>query len=60
MKKISTCKQDGNSVRVYDERGSLMVSRMGILVGYTTDTVSIKQGSRVCVYDTRGSLKFSK
>lgn len=52
---ISYAKQDGNTVRVYNERNSQIFAWSGTLVGYTNTSVSIKQGSTVRVYDERGS-----
>lgn len=55
-------KQDGQTVRVYNERGCQTFSKMGILQGYTSTTVSIKDisCSTVRVYDEYGKQLFSK
>ena len=61
MKKIGLCKQSGkNTVTAYDEKGSVLWVKTGILVGYTSDTVSIKSGVIISVYDSRGGCKFRK
>ena len=57
---IAIAKQEGSSVRVYDERGSFMFQKSGELQGYTSTTVSIKEGSSIRVYDEKGSFKFQR
>lgn len=57
---ISTATQNGSRVEVYDERGALMFTKGGTLVGYTSTTVSIQNAGRVEVYDERGNLKFTR
>ena len=44
---ISTVKQEGSMLRIYDENGQCKttISAQDGLVGYTSSTVSVKQGS---------------
>ena len=58
--KIGMALQEGGFVRVYDENGSYLFSISGVLVSYTSSTVSIKDGSFIRVYDSTGSYKFSR
>lgn len=55
---ITTAKQNGSSVYVYDDKGSVMFIRTGTLMGFTSSTVSIQNGSSLYVYDEHGSVKF--
>lgn len=59
---IASAKQEGSTVRVYNEKGSMLFSKTGILVGFTSSTVSVKDtsGSTVRTYNEKGSLLFSK
>lgn len=59
---IASAKQDGSTVRVYNERGSQIFSKSGKLVGFTSTTVSIQDngGSTVRTFDEKGSQLFSK
>lgn len=57
---IATAKQDSSQVKVYDEKGNFMFSRSGELVGYTSTTVTIKEGSQNKTYDSKGNFKFSR
>ena len=57
---IASAVQKGNNVYVYNEKNSLLFSRDGTLVGYTSTTVSIKRGNTTYTYDERNSLKFSR
>ena len=56
---IAVAKQVGSRVEVYDEKGHRLFSLSGELVGFTGNTVSVKEGSRVVVYDEKGHRKFS-
>ena len=58
--KIGMAQQEDGFVRVYNENGSYLFSIGGELVGYTSSTVSIKDGSFIRVYDSTGSYKFSR
>ena len=59
---IGSVVQNGNSVLVYDEKGSLLFSRQGILKGYTATTISVKiNGSNnILTYSNKGSLLYSR
>lgn len=57
---IAFCRQNGSQVYVYNEKNTLLFTKIGTLVGYTSATVSVKRGMRTYVYDARGSLKFSR
>lgn len=57
---IASAKQSGNSVYVYNERGNLLFTRSGTLVGFTSSTVTIQSGSALYTYDERGNLMFTK
>ena len=57
---IAMAKQEGSRVVVYDEKGHRLFSRLGELVGFTANNVSIKEGSHVVVYDEEGHRQFSK
>ncbi|MDA3052061.1 hypothetical protein OFO01_01155 [Campylobacter sp. JMF_01 NE2] len=63
---IGSAVQDGNYVYVYNLKGSMLFSRLGELVGYTSTTVSVldknsdgKYGT-VYVYNNKGSTISSK
>jgi len=57
---IATAKQESSQVKVYDEKGNFLFSRSGELVGYTSTTVTIKDGSQNKTYDNKGNFKFSR
>ena len=57
---IASAKQSGNSVRVYNEKGTQIFSKTGTLVGFTSSTASIKVGTRVVTYNEKGTQLFSK
>ena len=58
---IALAKQNGNSVWVYDEHGLRIFNKIGTLVGYTSETVSIKSRSgTVWVYDYTGRTLFGR
>ncbi|MCL2282956.1 MAG: hypothetical protein FWC26_06525 [Fibromonadales bacterium] len=58
---IATAKQtDSNRVEVYNDSGNFMFSISGELMGFTSSTVSVKNGSRIEVYGDDGNFKFSK
>jgi hypothetical protein len=64
MNQIATAKQDSASqVYVYDDNGNYMFAVNGELVGYTSNTVSVKpdpSSEQVYVYDNTGSYKFAR
>ena len=53
-------KQQGTNVMVYIETGSFMFNKTGNLVGYTSNTVTVKQGGTTYVYDEYGEINFTK
>ena len=53
-------KQQGTNVMVYSETGSFMFNKTGNLVGYTSNTVTVKQGGTTYVYDEYGALVSTK
>lgn len=58
---IATAKQKGSNVYVYDEKGRVLFTKNGELVGTTSKTVSIKKGkSGIYVYDEKGRVLFTK
>jgi hypothetical protein len=57
---IGMAKQQGTSVYVYSETGSFMFSKTGTLVGFTSNTVTVKQGNTNYVYGDHGEFKFSR
>jgi len=59
-RRIATAKQESSQVKVYDEKGNFMFSRSGELVGYTSTTITIKDGSQNKTYDNKGNFKFSR
>ena len=59
-RQIASAKQESSQVKVYDEKGNFMFSRSGELVGYTSTTITIKDGSQNKTYDNKGNFKFSR
>ena len=57
---IATAVQNGSYVYVYDERGNQLYSKSGVLVGFTSTSVSVKNGNYVHVYDEKGNTMFSR
>lgn len=43
--------QDGDRVKVYDTSETEIISRTGILHGYTCEFVAISNGKKIEVYD---------
>lgn len=52
---IGTAVQKGETVYVYNERGTQIFTRGGQLVGFTSSTVSVKIGSSIHVYNANGT-----
>lgn len=54
---ISLALQKGSSVVVYNEKNNTIFSRTGTLVGYTSNTVSIRTGTSnsITTYDEKGN-----
>ena len=57
---IGMAKQQGSNVMVYNESGGFMFNKTGNLVGYTSNTVTAKQGGTTYVYGERGEIKSTK
>lgn len=58
---IAYVKKSYNSVWVYDETGKVLFNKYGELVGYTSNTISIKSDSgTVWTYDSNGRCLFGK
>ena len=55
---IGMAKQQGTNVMVYSETGSFMFNKTGNLVGYTSNTVTVKQGGTTYVYGEHGEIMF--
>ncbi len=53
-------KQQGTNVMVYNESGGFMFNKTGNLVGYTPDTVTVKQGGTTYVYGVHGEIKSTR
>lgn len=53
---ISTAVQNGNCVYVYSMTNTLLCALSGTLTGFTSNTVSVKQGDIVFVYDASGRV----
>lgn len=52
---ISYVKQEGNTIYVFNENNTNIMIKNGELVGYTSETISIKQGNTTYVFDEKGS-----
>jgi hypothetical protein len=57
---IGSAKQQGTNVMVYNESGGFMFNRTGNLVGYTSNSVTVKQGGTTYVYGERGEIKSTR
>jgi hypothetical protein len=51
---IVSAVQNGTSVRVYNEKGSTLITVPGKLYGYTASTVSVRRGNTVFTLDGKG------
>lgn len=51
---IGMAVQKGRAVQVHDERGWYIYDKLGELQGYTSTTVTIKQGGTLYFYDEQG------
>ena len=51
---IGMAQQQGNMVRVFDEKNRHLFSKSGELHGYTSTTVTVKEGSSLRMYDEKG------
>jgi len=60
---IGMVKQDSpTQVKVYDEKGTFMFNREGILVGYTATSLSLKSpySESVSVYNEKGTFQYNR
>lgn len=57
---IGMAKQQGTNVMVYSVTGCFMFNKTGNLIGYTSNTVTVKQGATTYVYGEHGEIKFTK
>ncbi|MBQ8459901.1 hypothetical protein IJ541_07350 [bacterium] len=57
---IGMAQQKGTNVYVYDENNRQLWTRWGELQGYTSSTVTIKNGNQLYMYDERGTQKGSR
>lgn len=57
---IGSAKQQGTNVMVYNESGGFMFNKTGNLVGYTSNTVTVKQGGTIYVYGEHGEIKSTR
>ena len=58
---IAYVKKSYNSVWVYDETGKVLFNKCGELVGYTSNSISIKSNAgTVWTYDSKGRTLFGK
>ena len=57
---IAIAKQEGNYVKLFDEKGGYMFCLTGELQGYTATTVSVKEGTSIKVFDDKGAYKFCR
>lgn len=57
---IGYAEQKGSNVYVYNQNGGFLWNRTGTLVGYTSNTVTIKYGSTTYVCGEHGELKFNR
>ncbi len=60
QKQIGSAIDRNGKVIVYDTNGRILFIKIGQLVGYTADTVSIKSSRNVTTYDVNGHTKFIK
>ena len=57
---IGSAMERGSAAYVYDEKGHLLFSKPGKLIGYTASTVSIPRVKAIYTYDPRGRQVFAK
>ncbi len=58
---IAYVKKSYNHINVYDETGKFLFNKCGELVGYTSNTVSIKSNTgTVWTYSCSGRVLFSR
>lgn len=52
---IGMAKQQGSLVIVYNEKNQQIFSKIGILHGYTSSTVTVKSGNLLVTYNEKGN-----
>jgi len=57
---ISSVKQDGKRVQVYNGNGVLLWSREGQVVGYTSNSLSVMVNKKLFVYNNKGTLQYTR
>ncbi len=57
---IAYAEQAGSNVYVRDANGGILWTRTGTLIGYTSNTVTIKQGSTTFICGEKGEIKFTR
>ena len=58
---IAAVKQKGKNVWVYDEHGRILFNNIGDLVGYTSETVSVKSNTGTTwTFDKTGRTLFGR
>lgn len=59
---IGSAKQNGSTVYVYNEKGQVLFTRSGKLLGYTSTTVTIQatSGSSQYTYDEKGRVLYTR
>ncbi len=58
---IAAVKQNVKSIWVYDEHGRILFNKIGDLVGYTNETISIRSSSgTIWTYDKTGRTLFGR
>ncbi len=55
---IKTVQQDDDHVRVYASSGDCLMSRRGILVAHTPETLLVRRDGVTYAYDASGRLQF--
>ena len=56
---IGMAQQQGNMVYVYDENNYHLWSRTGEMLGYTSNTVTIKQGNMLYMYNEKNTNRIN-
>lgn len=55
---IGYAEQKGSEVYAFSETGGYKWCKSGILMGYTSSTVTIKKGHAIFTFDEQGEVKF--
>ncbi len=57
---IGYAEQVGKTVYVRNPQGGIMWTRTGTLIGYTSDTVAIKESATTYICGEKGEIKFTR